>query len=361
MHGHRGDHQAPARDPRPARRGRHDPPRLVADRRRSATRPATGRADPDPDDGPRGLRHRGPALRSPFGADAGRARPAAPRRPAATYPYLTVNAYNPWALVARRHGHSLANSGLWVCDLALGRRAMRRPGPRSSGRSRRSLIGTALLARRDRRRCSWSAARAARPADAARRARGRSRSRSSSLPTRVHERYGYPFFALGVDPRRDLVALAGRLRRAERRDVREHVRRPRRRSTRDNPSIVRLAGDRPGIRSSRSRPSSRSRSRVRGVRAGRCSSCAGRRTRGSRASSRGGVRASGATSPTRTTPAPATRPGPAGDRRPRRRRRRLGAAAGAAAPARCRRRPRRPVVATMPTWSRPSARWASSG
>ena len=34
LHRHRGDHQAPARDPRPARRGRDDPARVLADRGR---------------------------------------------------------------------------------------------------------------------------------------------------------------------------------------------------------------------------------------------------------------------------------------------------------------------------------------
>ena len=34
------------------------------------------------------------------------------------YPYLTVNAYNPWALVPGDTGQSLANAGLWVCDYA---------------------------------------------------------------------------------------------------------------------------------------------------------------------------------------------------------------------------------------------------
>ena len=32
------------------------------------------------------------------------------------YPYLTVNAYNAWAVVPGDLGHSLANAGLWVCD-----------------------------------------------------------------------------------------------------------------------------------------------------------------------------------------------------------------------------------------------------
>ena len=52
------------------------------------------------------------------------------------------------------------------------------------------------------------------------------------VPTRVHERYGYPFFALAVILVGDLAALAGGLPGVEHRDVREHVRRPRRRSTR---------------------------------------------------------------------------------------------------------------------------------
>ena len=34
------------------------------------------------------------------------------------YPYLTVNAYNPWALVPGNLGDSLANAGAWVCDYA---------------------------------------------------------------------------------------------------------------------------------------------------------------------------------------------------------------------------------------------------
>ena len=29
---------------------------------------------------------------------------------------MTVNAYNPWALVTGDTGHTLANAGLWVCD-----------------------------------------------------------------------------------------------------------------------------------------------------------------------------------------------------------------------------------------------------
>ncbi len=32
------------------------------------------------------------------------------------YPYLTVNAYNPWALVSDTAGRSLASAGIWLCD-----------------------------------------------------------------------------------------------------------------------------------------------------------------------------------------------------------------------------------------------------
>ena len=34
------------------------------------------------------------------------------------YPYLTVNAYNAWALVPGDTGISLAATGQWVCDAA---------------------------------------------------------------------------------------------------------------------------------------------------------------------------------------------------------------------------------------------------
>ena len=83
--------------------------------------------DPDPDDragrvpdGGRDL----PAVRAvrrrvqqPAAVpDVGPAR--AGRVAAGGYPYLTVNAYNPWALVPSDIGQSLANAGAWVCDYA---------------------------------------------------------------------------------------------------------------------------------------------------------------------------------------------------------------------------------------------------
>jgi C-terminal four TMM region of protein-O-mannosyltransferase/Dolichyl-phosphate-mannose-protein mannosyltransferase len=111
------------------------------------------------------------------------------------YPYLTVNAYNPWALVPSDLGQSLANAGLWVCDYA-GLPADCGAGTAVFGPIPAVAIGTMLLL------ASiavvlWFVAR--RP------------DRLTLLvglavlslaffvvPTRVHERYGFPFFALGV-------------------------------------------------------------------------------------------------------------------------------------------------------------------
>jgi hypothetical protein len=112
-----------------------------------------------------------------------------------TYPYLTVNAFNPWALVTGDTGYSLANSGLWVCDLALG------PDPCGSGTAvfgavPAILVGTALLlvgigavlvvAWRRPDRLTLLVALAVLSLA------------FFVLPTRVHERYVYPFFAVGI-------------------------------------------------------------------------------------------------------------------------------------------------------------------
>ena len=70
------------------------------------------------------------------------------------YPYLTVNAYNTWALVPGDTGNSLANAGLWVCDAVrgsptkcgVGRRDVRgHPGGRSSGPSCSSRRSSRVL------------------------------------------------------------------------------------------------------------------------------------------------------------------------------------------------------------------------
>ena len=115
------------------------------------------------------------------------------------YPYVTVNAYNPWALVPGDTGLTLARNGLWMCD-ATG------IGPNDSGGDRCSsgtafigpvpaiYVGTALLLATIA-LATWIAV--------------RHPDRRTLLvalavlaiaffvvPTRVHERYLYPFFAL---------------------------------------------------------------------------------------------------------------------------------------------------------------------
>ncbi len=115
------------------------------------------------------------------------------------YPYVTVNAYNPWALVPGDTGLTLARDGLWMCD-ATG------IGPNDSGGDRCSsgtafigpvpavYVGTALLLATIA-LATWIAV--------------RHPDRRTLLvalavlaiaffvvPTRVHERYLYPFFAL---------------------------------------------------------------------------------------------------------------------------------------------------------------------
>jgi hypothetical protein len=112
------------------------------------------------------------------------------------YPFLTVNAYNAWAIVPGDMGNSLANSGLWVCDVA------GVPGDRCGtgiaqlGSVPAVAIGAALLIvaivtvlwviwrRPDRLTILVGLAIIALAFFAA--------------PTRVHERYGFPFFALGA-------------------------------------------------------------------------------------------------------------------------------------------------------------------
>ena len=111
------------------------------------------------------------------------------------YPYLTVNAYNPWALLPGDLGYSLANAGLWVCDYA-GTATDCGSGTAVFGPLPAVVIGTSLLlaaialillvvARRpDRLTLLVGLAVLA--------------LAFFVVPTRVHERYGYPFFAMGV-------------------------------------------------------------------------------------------------------------------------------------------------------------------
>ena len=118
------------------------------------------------------------------------------------YPYLTVNAYNPWALVPSDLGLSFANANQWVCDFA----GSRSPatvgthfcafGSATIGGIPAVLVGSALLLATVA-LILWVVAR--RP-DRLMLLMGLAVLALAFfvLPTRVHERYGYPFFALGV-------------------------------------------------------------------------------------------------------------------------------------------------------------------
>ena len=113
-------------------------------------------------------------------------------RAATGYPFLTVNAYNPWALISRG-GSGLAANGLWIRDVS-------GPAPDDVGYAfgplPAVLVGTALLLL---------------VVSATALVVGRRPTRLTMLvgltvlavaffvvPTRVHERYLFPFFALGA-------------------------------------------------------------------------------------------------------------------------------------------------------------------
>ncbi|MEA2632733.1 MAG: hypothetical protein QOE66_2952, partial [Chloroflexota bacterium] len=126
---------------------------------------------------------------------------------ASGYPYLTVNAFNPWALIAGDTGYSLANAGVWVCDGPWGTQACG-SGVASFGPIPAVLVGGILMLAVTV-VVSWLAA--------------RHPDRLTILlsltilavafyvvPTRVHERYAYPVFALAII----LAALAWRWRAA---------------------------------------------------------------------------------------------------------------------------------------------------
>jgi Gpi18-like mannosyltransferase len=122
-------------------------------------------------------------------------------RAAGGYPYVTVNAYNPWALVPGDTGLTLARHGLWMCDMA-------GIGPNLSGGDRCSsgtvligpipaiAVGTGLLlatiavvlilaARHPERRTLLVALAVLALA-------------FFVVPTRVHERYLFPLYAVGA-------------------------------------------------------------------------------------------------------------------------------------------------------------------
>ena len=130
------------------------------------------------------------------------------------YPYLTVNAYNIWAVVTGDTGSSLANAGLWVCDVALeplgrcgagvaqfGARAGDRRGLRAAAGDHRADP----VARRPTSRSADHPRRAGRPVARLLR-RPDARPRALRLPVLRDRR----------DPVRRLGPLAARLRRARR-------------------------------------------------------------------------------------------------------------------------------------------------
>ena len=112
------------------------------------------------------------------------------------YPYLTVNAYNPWAMVPSDLGESFASNGLWACDAPSSVVGQCGSGIAMFGPIPAVVIGAALLiavmalvlwvVARDPRRLTMLVALALLALA------------FFVLPTRVHERYGYPFFALGA-------------------------------------------------------------------------------------------------------------------------------------------------------------------
>ena len=116
---------------------------------------------------------------------------------AATYPYLTVNAYNPWALLSL-DGIGVAANGQWVCDVIVppGEDAPSCLQAFMFGPVPAVMVGTALLllslvattllvaSRPDRRTVIVGLAVLA--------------VAFFVVPTRVHERYLYPFFAIAA-------------------------------------------------------------------------------------------------------------------------------------------------------------------
>ena len=118
------------------------------------------------------------------------------------YPYLTVNAYNPWALVPSDLGSSLADSRLWVCDFATSQTPTAAAaqycgaGGAVIGGIPSVLIGTGLLVAT----IALVLLLVARRPDRITLLAGLAVLALAFfvVPTRVHERYGYPFFALGV-------------------------------------------------------------------------------------------------------------------------------------------------------------------
>ncbi|MEO8438469.1 MAG: hypothetical protein ABI562_08400, partial [Chloroflexota bacterium] len=112
---------------------------------------------------------------------------------ASGYPYLSVNAFNPWAVILGDTGYSLANSGVWVCDGPWDA-ATCGSGVATFGPIPAVLVGSLLML----------AVVAVVSLVAARRPDRLTILLSLTVlaiafyvvPTRVHERYAYPAFAL---------------------------------------------------------------------------------------------------------------------------------------------------------------------
>ena len=218
----RRDHQAAARDP--------DPDRGAVVVIRRALWPDGGYGDEDPpaappDDDGLGARAPGagsgssrPALAGlvtaivlslPFGLSPAGPRRSRSSRPPAGYPYLSVNAYNPWALVTVQAGNGIAANRQWVCDSIGQPRTRRCPDRRLSlelagaiavptGHDRRAPAVLVGLACSSWSRCVvWSRARPDRLDDPRRRSPS-SRSRSSSCRRASTSATCIPLVALGA-------------------------------------------------------------------------------------------------------------------------------------------------------------------
>ncbi len=111
------------------------------------------------------------------------------------YPYLTVNAYNAWAIVPGDAGNSLASAGTWICDF-VGDAQRCGAGSAAFGGIPAVLVGSLLLLA-TMALILWIVAR--RP-DRLTVLVGLAVLALTffAVPTRVHERYSYPFFAVGV-------------------------------------------------------------------------------------------------------------------------------------------------------------------
>ena len=112
------------------------------------------------------------------------------------YPYLTVNAYNAWAIVPGDTGMSLANAGVWVCDAIQPDAARCGAGVALFGVVPTVVVGAVLLLATIG-LILWVVAR---HPDRLTILVGLAVLALAffAVPTRVHERYGFPFFAVGA-------------------------------------------------------------------------------------------------------------------------------------------------------------------